>query len=146
MQHRRVREHLLRPPAAEVLGEAERTPAAEDAAVEVETRRRPAACAVGARWLDAARPTRDTGIDRDPRPDGDRAVRPRLDHAAGDLVTEDERECAGDTHERRGRTGVVSEDVQVAPADSADADLHARPGRSGKFGLWEFDERRRNRR
>ncbi len=59
VEHRLVCQHRLGPPAAEVLGVAQRTTGAQDAAVEVEARRRPAAGAIGAGWVDRTRARRE---------------------------------------------------------------------------------------
>ncbi len=134
VEHGIVRHHAVRPPASEVVGVAQGPPGADDAAVQVEARRRPAARTVGARRVDAARQTGDARVDDDPRSDGHRTVRPRLDDAPCRLVTEDEgKRPHGD--QRRRRPGVVREQVEVAAADPASRDCDARPGRAREPGL-----------
>jgi hypothetical protein len=65
-----------------------------------------------------------------------------LDHAARDLVAEDERKGAHG-HQRGRRAGVVSEQVKIAAADSAGADRDAPPRRARQLGLGQIDQRRR---
>ena len=92
VEHGVVRQHAVRPAAAEVLGVAQRPSRADDAAVEVQARGGPAPGAVGARRVDPPGQAGDAGVDDDSRPDGHRAVGPRLDDPPGRLVAEDEGE------------------------------------------------------
>src|SRR5258708_4480125 len=82
------------PPAPRVPREAERTSRADDPAVKVEARRRPAPGAVGARRVDTPGQAGYAGVDHHTRPDRDRATGSGLDDAAAGLVPEDEGEGA----------------------------------------------------
>ena len=126
VDHRLVRQHLLGPTAAEVLGVAERTPGADHAAVQVETRGRPPAGTVGARRIDPPGQAGYARVEDHPGPDGHGAVGTGLDDAAGRLVPEHEGEGTDGGQGGRGPR-VVGEEVEVATADPAGRHGNPRP-------------------
>ena len=136
VQHGCVGQHLVAPPASEVLGEAERTTRADDPTVEVEAGGSPSPCTVGARRVYPAGGARDTRVNGNPRALGVGAVRPRLDHPPGDLVSE---------HGVQGGrgSGVVREQVEIAAADPAGCHRDAGPCLPGELRLGKVHERRR---
>ena len=135
VQHRGVGDDLLGPAAAQVGGEADRPPRREDAAVELEAARRPAAGAVGTGWIDPADQAGEDRVHRHPGADRNGAVGAGLDHRPGDLVAEHERQGAERHQGRRPSTG-RREQVQIAAADPSAGHRHPRPlpGRQLRFG------------
>ncbi len=143
VEHGVVRQHRLGPATTEVLGKAQRSSGAENPAVEVEARRRPAPGTVDAQRLDTPRQAGDARVDHHTSPGGDRHLGPASTTMPRRLVPEDEGNVADRCKRRRGPR-VVGEEVEVAPADATGQQppLRAHDG-PGSCGLGQVGQRRR---